>query len=147
MGSSNALILKTQQLNLFDKIFIKFILFIQFLAVYGLLTEERLLLYMTHIIYGTTLVIGSIFANNEYIIYLIITIMSCAKMGVYYIGDCPYHSVSDRVTYGTGGDNGTCFNDNFLYTFCVLIIGYRFRKNLFNNDAIENKNLNIEKKI
>ena len=52
--------------------------------------------------------------------------MIIAKSTVYYIGDCPYHSVSDRVKYGAGGDNNTFFNDNILYISCFLVIIYRF---------------------
>lgn len=141
MGSSNALILKTQKLNVFDRRFMKFILSIQGIAIYSLIKKEKKILYGTHIIYILTLVLGSVYAKNKYIIYLILTIMGCAKIAVYCIGDCPYHSDSDRLIYGAGGENNTIFTDNLLYTFCVLIIGYRFRKNIFNNAAIETKNL------
>ena len=141
MGSSNALILKTQILNTFDKNFMKFILSIQGIAIYSLIKKEKKILYMTHIIYGTTLILGSIYANNKYIIYLILFIMSTAKIAVCYIGDCPYHGNSDRVSYGAGGENNTIFNDNVLYFCCFLVIIYRFRDKIIlttNKNEIEN---------
>ena len=99
---------------------------------------------MTHIIYGTTLILGSIYANNKYIIYLILFIMSTAKIAVCYIGDCPYHGDSDRVSYGAGGENNTIFNDNVLYFCCFLVIIYRFRNKIMlttNKNEIENRSM------
>ena len=126
MGSSNIYILQTQPLTLFDTYFIRFILLIQGGAIYSLFTKDRGRLYITHIIYILTLVLGSLCAENKYIIYLIIAIMIIAKVAVYCIGDCPYHSESERLEWFGGGLTNTIFTDTCLYIMCILLIVYRF---------------------
>jgi hypothetical protein len=126
MSASNIYILKTQMLSFFDSYFIQFILFIQGVAIYSLFTKERVGLYITHILYITTLLLGSIFAKNKCILHLIIAIMVLAKIAVYCVGDCPYHTESKRLEWFSGGDKHTIFTDDGLYMTCVIIILYRY---------------------
>ena len=126
MSVSNIYILKTQMLSFFDAYFMRFILGIQVIAIYSLFTKERYGLYITHILYITTLLLGSIFADNKGILYLIIAIMVIAKVAVYCVGDCPYHTESKRLEWFSGGEKNTIFTDNGLYITCFIIILYRY---------------------
>jgi hypothetical protein len=126
MSASNIYILKTQMLSFFDSYFMRFILGIQVIAIYSLFTKERYGLYITHILYITTLLLGSIFADNKCILYLIIAIMVIAKIAVYCVGDCPYHTESKRLEWFSGGEKNTIFTDNGLYMTCFIIILYRY---------------------
>ena len=110
-------------LNEFDKYFIHFIFYIQFVAIYSLLFEYTHMLFITHIIYGLSILIGSLFAKNEYIIFLILSVITVAKICVIQIGDCPYHSSSKRLRFVGGGEN-----DDALYAVCLCIIIFRFYK-------------------
>lgn len=130
MATSNVFILSTQKLNLFDKNFIFFILIIQFIAIHSLTENSKETLYYTHWLYIITLLLGSIVAQNKYIIYLIFAIIMIAKIIVIYKGDCPYHEETERIEFGAGGNTDTYLTDNALYILCIFIILYRFRNKI-----------------
>ncbi len=121
MATACSLILTHQQLNTFEKPFITFILTLQFVAIISLYFNYKDMLFVTHVFYAITLLMGSIYAKNIYIILLLICVMCIAKICVCCIGDCPYHSCSKRLRYGGGGET-----DNILYGVCLCILIYRY---------------------
>ena len=129
MAAATGLILLTQHLTHLDCAFMAVVMLVQVVSIYGLVTANKGTLYISHIIYIGSLILGSLLSDNLYIIGLIVFIMFVAKISVFCTGDCPYHSESERINYGAGGAK-TILSDNVLYATCLLVIVYRFRSQL-----------------
>ena len=120
MGICSGSILYNNELSRFDKSFMSFIFVTQFVAMFSLIFDFKEILFATHLIYVVTLLLGSLFASNIYIIFLIFAIIIIAKICVITIGDCPYHSCSKKLKFFGGGEN-----DDVLYAICLCSIIYR----------------------
>lgn len=120
MGICSGSILYNHELSRFDKSFMSFIFVTQFVALFSLIFDVKEILFATHLIYAATLLLGSLFAANIYIIFLIFAIIIIAKICVIIIGDCPYHASSKKLQHVGGGEN-----DDVLYAICLGSIIYR----------------------
>jgi len=120
MGICSGSILYNHELSRFDKSFMSFIFVTQFVALFSLIFDVKEILFATHLIYVVTLLLGSLFATNIYIIFLIFAIITIAKICVIIIGDCPYHASSKKLKFFGGGEN-----DDVLYAICLGSIIYR----------------------
>ena len=129
MATANAFILLTQHLTRFDYAFMVGVMLVQIISIHGLVTANKETLYISHIIYIASLILGSLLSDNLYIIGIIVFIMFVAKISVFCTGDCPYHAESERINYGAGCAK-TIFSDNTLYIACLIVIVYRFRDRL-----------------
>ena len=121
MAILSGAILYKNELTRFDNSFMTFIFFTQFVALFSLIFNFKEMLFATHIIYVVTLLLGSLFATNIYIIFLIFAIIIIAKICVITIGYCPYHSCSKKLKFFGGGEN-----DDVLYAICLSSIIYRY---------------------
>ena len=70
MAILSGAILYKNELTRFDNSFMTFIFFTQFVALFSLIFNFKEMLFATHIIYVVTLLLGSLFATNIYIIFL-----------------------------------------------------------------------------
>ena len=90
-------ILWTQKLSIFGKAFLTVLIAVQALTLFGAWKDSDTLLKLSHVTFGSSIIIGSLLAHNKYILLLLASVIVASSAASLYQGRCAYYAHAEET--------------------------------------------------
>ena len=119
-------ILWTQKLPTFGKVFLIVLLIVQGLTLIGAWKDSDVLLRVSHVVFGSSLILGSLFVQNKYILFLIASVIVVSQSVRLYQNRCAYHAHIKKLECSPKHYYTGCFPAKVTYVVALAIIVTRY---------------------
>jgi len=123
---AEASILYTQKLRNFGKVFLIVLITVQALTILGAWKDINWLLKLSHVVFGSSLILGSLFTQNRYILLLLALVIVVSQSARLYQKRCAYHAHIENLECSLEHYYTGCFPAEVIYGAALAIIVTRY---------------------
>lgn len=123
---AESLVLWTQKLSTFSKIFLWVLLTVQGLTLISVWKEINWFLRFSHVVFGSSLILGSLFIENKYLLLLIAGVILISQSVRLYQKRCAYHSHVEEMKCTLEYYFMGCIPANAIYIVSFIVIVTRY---------------------
>lgn len=119
-------ILYTQKLNEFGWTFLIVLIAVQVLTILGTWKDINWILILSHIAFGVSLILGSLFAQNKYILIMIVSVIVVSSVASICQRRCAYDAHCEELQCSLKHCFAGCFPAELIYGTALVIIAARY---------------------
>ena len=123
---AESLVLWSQKLSTFSKVFLWVLLTVQGLTLIGVWKQVNWLLKLSHVVFGSSLILGSLFVENRYLLLLIAGVIIISQSVRLYHKQYAYHAHSEELKCSRKDYFMGCIPANAIYGGSLAVIATRY---------------------